>query len=533
MRHRPPLWLIAVIVACIALLVGAFTVLTLLSNRENVLTVAIPSFGPETLDPSQDSFQGLLYHGHLYDHLIGASEEGRHSPEASLLDSVSVGSDAKSFTLRLRQGMKWHDGREITADDIQFSLGYYTREEAACGVCALLQGALDSVTVTDRYTAEIHIKEPNVEFLHLLGPVEGDAPLLPKHHWESEGEAGLAENPIGSGPWKFSERKLGEYVEFEANVDYWDGQRVPAFDKLRLVQVEDAAERLESLRSGRVDMTIIDREDVEPLKEDGFSIGGPKYVLATTLLYFMSYDPSYLTSGLNFRKALALGADLEGIVDALYPAELATLASGSPFFSPPIEGYDAGLPPYSYDPTEAQRLLQDAGYDGETVHLLSLAAYGLTEMLDVNEMLVEDWREIGVNVELVNTEFPQMLARWVARPQEFDDLAPAPLIHGAFPHTSRFNTTVKDYMASGRGGRLAYPELERGDALYQELSGIVDPVEREERLRLLNREAYEEYWAVPVIWRHQPYAFSSNLTGWQPINGTENNLRLETVRPAE
>lgn len=533
MRHRPPLWLIAVIVACIAVVVGAFTVLTLLSARENVLTVAIPSFGPETLDPSQDSSQGLLYHGHLYDHLIGVTEEGRPSSETGLLDFAGIGSDAKSFTLRLRQGMKWHDGREVTADDIQFSLEYYTGEEAACGVCALLQGALDSVTVTGRYTAEIHLKEANAEFLHLLGPVEGDAPLLPKHHWESEGETGLSENPIGSGPWKFSERVSGEYVEFEANTDYWDGQRVPAFDKLRLVQVEDAAERLASLMSGRVDITIIDREDVEPLKEEGFFIGGPKYVLATTLLYFMSYDPSYLTSDLNFRKALALAADLEGIVNALYPAEVATLAGGSPFFSPPTEGYDAGLLPYSYDPAEAQRLLRDAGYDGETVHLLSLAAYGLTEMLDVNEMLVEDWREIGVNVELVNTEFPQMLARWVARPQEFDDLAPAPIIHGAFPHTSRFNTTVKDYMASGRGGRLAFPDLERGDALYQDLSTIVDPVEREERLRLLNREAYEEYWAVPVIWRHQPYAFSSTLTGWQPIDGTENSLRLETVRPAE
>ena len=533
MRSRPPLWLVAAVVVGIAVVAGAFAAMMLLSDREEVLTVAIPSFGPETLDPSQDSSQGLLYHGHLYDHLIGVSEEGKPSPQAGLVESASIGSDGKSLTLRLRQGMEWHDGTEVTADDVQFSLGYYTREEAACGVCALLQGALDSVTVTDRYTAEIRLKEANVEFLHLLGPVEGDAPLLPKHHWESEGETGLAENPIGSGPWKFSERKLGEYVEFEANTDYWDGQRIPAFDKLRLVQVEDAGERLESLRSGRVDITIIDRDDVEPLKDEGFSIGGPKYVLATTLLYFMSYDPSYLTSDPNFRKALALGADLEGIVNALYPAEVATLAGGSPFFSPPTEGYDAGLPPYSYDPTEAERLLQDAGYDSEPVHLLSLAAYGLTEMLDVNEMLAEDWREIGVNVELVNTEFPQMLARWVARPQEFDDLAPAPIIHGAFPHTSRFNTTIKHYMAPGRGGRLAYPDLERGDDLHQELSSIVDPAQREERLLSLNRETYEEYWAVPVIWRHQPYAFSSNLTGWQPINGTENSLRLETVRRAE
>ena len=533
MRPRPPLWLVAAVLAGIAVVAGVFAVLALLSDGEDVLTVAIPSFGPEILDPSLESEQGLLYHGHVYDHLMGVTEEGRLSPQAGLLDFVRTGSDGKSFALRLRQGMKWHDGREITAEDVQFSMGYYTREEATCGVCETLRAALDRVVVTDRYTADIHLKEADVEFLHLLGPVEGDAPLLPKHHWESEGEPGLAENPIGSGPWKFSERKLGEHIEFEANRDYWDGQRIPAFDKLRLVQVENATERLAMLRAGGVDMTIVGIDDVEPLKEEGFSIAGPKHFIATTLRYFMSYDPSYLTSDPNFRKALALGTDLEPIINAVYPAEAATLASGSPLFNPLTEGYDATLPPYSYDPVEAQRLLQQAGYGGETVYLVSVVAYGLTEMLDMNQMLAEDWREIGLNVEVMNTEWPPIRARALARPQEFDDLAPATLLHGAFPYNSRFNTIVQRYMSSVEGGLLTYHNPARGDMIYQGLSTIVDPAEREEQMLLLNRETYDEYWALPIVWRHQPYALSSGLTGWQPTNGTTNSLRLETVRPSE
>ena len=60
--------------------------------------------------------------------------------------------------------MKWHDGREITAEDVQFSMGYYAREEATCGVCETLRAALDRVVVTDRYTADIHLKEADVEF---------------------------------------------------------------------------------------------------------------------------------------------------------------------------------------------------------------------------------------------------------------------------------------------------------------------------------------------------------------------------------
>ena len=533
MRPRPLLWLVAAVIASIAIVGGVFAVLALLSDGEDVLTVAIPSFGPEILDPSLESEQGLLYHEHVYDHLVGVTEEGRLSPQDGLLDFVRTGSDGKSFTLRLRQGMKWHDGTEVTADDVQFSMGYYTREEATCGVCETLRAVLDRVEITDRYTAEIHLKEADVEFLHLLAPIEGDAPLLPKHHWQSQGETGLSENPIGSGPWKFSERRLGEYIEFEANQDYWDGQRIPAFDKLRLVQVEDAAERLAMLRSGGVDMTIIGIDDVAPLKEEGFSIAGPKHFIATTLRYFMSYDPSYLTSDLNFRKALALGTDLEAIINAVYPPEAATLASGSPLFNPLTEGYDATLPPYSYDPTEAQRLLQQSGYEGENVQLVSVVAYGLTEMLDMNQMLAEDWREIGLNVEVLNTEWPPIRAMALARPQEFDDLAPAPLLHGAFPYNSRFNTIVRRYMSSMEGGLLTYHNPAGGDMIYQRLSTIADPAEREEQMLLLNRETYEEYWALPIVWRHQPYALNPRLAGWQPTNGTTYSLRLETVRPAE
>ena len=157
MRPRPLLWLVAAVIASIAIVGGVFAVLALLSDGEDVLTVAIPSFGPEILDPSLESEQGLLYHEHVYDHLVGVTEEGRLSPQDGLLDFVRTGSDGKSFTLRLRQGMKWHDGTEVTADDVQFSMGYYTREEATCGVCETLRVVLDRVEITDRYMAEIHL----------------------------------------------------------------------------------------------------------------------------------------------------------------------------------------------------------------------------------------------------------------------------------------------------------------------------------------------------------------------------------------
>ena len=76
------------------------------------------------------------------------------------------------------------------------------------------------------------------------------------------------------------------------------------------------------------------------------------------------------------------------------------------------------------------------------------------------------------------------------------------------------------------GGLLTYYNPAGGDMIYQRLITIADPAEREEQMLLLNRETYEQYWALPIVWRHQPYALSPGLTGWQPTNGTTNSLRF-------
>jgi len=389
-----------------------------------------------------------------------------------------------------------------------------------------------AIEVVGRYTARLHLNNPNVVFMHNLGPVEGDMPLLPKHLWEKVGDSGLAENPLGSGPWKFVKRSAGQFIEYEVYGDYWNPKRVPGFDHLRLIQVPEAAMRVAMLRSGAVDATILRPEDVEPLKGDGFTIQGPKYVTATTLRFFMSYDPAFLTSKLKFRKALILAMDSRSIVDAVYPPEVATRSTGSALFSPVSDGYDPSLPSYPYDPESAKVLLQESGYEGESVYLFSIAAYGLREMLQLNGLIAEEWRRIGVDVRIIPSDFPQVLARYLANPQQFEDVAPAPLLHGAYPSQPEVLSTVGRYMTTIKGGVMAYHDLEKGDRIYAELSALADPKARDRRLRELNRELYEEYWAGPIVWRHDAYGLSPKVEGWQPTDGTSFDLHLETLRPA-
>jgi peptide/nickel transport system substrate-binding protein len=502
---------------------------------DETLTVALPSFWAETLDPSLDGQPGLQYHGHLYDHLVGVGPDGRFDQNYGLLESWDPGTDASSYTLTLKKGLKWHDGEDVTSADIAYSVGHYARADARCAVCPVLAGVLESVETPDDLTAVLNLKSPHVSIMHAFGPVAGDMPLLPAHGTSSE-------SGIGTGPWKLAGRVAGESIEFEANTEYWDESRVPGFARLKLVLAAQPAARAEMLKNGEVDMTVLrpsgrpwsidePQGDVPSVRDAGFQIDGPKYVNTTVMRLFTASESDSLNNNLDFRKALTLGIDSQTIIDVVYEPEVAEIAAGSALFSPLSDGYDPELPAYPYDPAAARVALEAAGYDGETVFIFSAPSYGLTELIQINEMIADNLSDIGINVDILSSGYTDILSRHSPRPQQFDDVMPAPLFHGVNYQTwPDILGGIKRYLTSDDSALLTYHDLGRGDRLFEELSAIVDPVERDTRLRELNREMYEEYWAIPVVWRHEVYGMRSDLNGWAPTNGTASDLRLETVR---
>lgn len=504
-------------------------------GTQGVLRVALQSFSAETLDPSLDTADGLRYHGHMYDHLIGADPEGRLDTKYGLVSGWTASDDASEFGLTLKDGADWHDGDRITADDVRASIEYYSREGTACGVCGALKDKIREVyIVEDDYDifVELRLAEPDVAFLGLLAAVEGDTPLLPQHAIRDA--AAFAENPIGSGPWRFASRALGDYVEYEANLNYWNDVRIPSFDTLRIANVPDEDAISALLQADMVDAAPIGADAVAEAKRMGYGIDGPKHVVSTALRFFMSYDPDFLTSSLEFRKALAVGVDMPQIVESIYPPEAASVATGSALFTPISPGYIADLPGYEYDPQEAQRLLAQSGYAGETVSLLSLVAYGLSEMPRINDMIAGYWRDAGVNAEVIATEWPAVQPLFMADPQQFDAYAPAPVLHGAAPTRPGGDINgIRRYMSGADGAMLTYFAPNVGDGMLAQISLTANDDDRAIALKALNRKTYGEYWAIPIMWRHDTYAVNPALAGWQPTNGTSSDLHFETLRPAQ
>ena len=525
---------ILVIVAAIVV-ISAYTVLDIGLNPKDggELRVALQSFSVETLDPSLDNKDGLNYHGHLYDFLVGVYPDGRLDTRYGLLSGWQASPAADAFTLTLREGVTWHDGEAVKSDDVRASLEYYFKDDTTCGVCGAVKGAVAGVEVVDNDEVVLRLTEPDVVFPGLLAAVEGDIPLLPAHVIETDPEA-LQLSPVGTGPWRFVARTTGESIEYESNDNYWNPERVSIFDTLDISLVPEESQRIALLESKKIDLTPIRAESVTALKNSGFSVDGPKHVLATTVRYFMSYNKDYLTANLEFRKALQLSIDIEEIVASMFPNEAATVATGSALFTPVSPGYVEELPAYPYDPDEARNLLAQSGYTGEPVHLLSLVAYGMSELPSINEMIAEDWQAVGINVELEATEWPAVQPLFQPRPQLFDDYAPAPVIHGAAPARPGGDiNAVRRYLGGSESAMLTYFAPDVGDGILHQLQATPDDNDRALVLQALNRRTYGEFWGIPILWRHDTYAMNPTLIGWQPTNGTSSDLRFETIRRAQ
>ena len=253
----------------------------------------------------------------------------------------------------------------------------------------------------------------------------------------------------------------------------------------------------------------------------------------------MSYDKDYLTSKQAFRKALTLSLNIDDIIEDIYPSEMVSRANGSSMFTPITQGHISDLPPYGYDPSSAKKSLEQVGYENEPVYLLSIPIYERTEMLrqdeyydQVNERIVNAWKKIGINANLVPSNYGEVKTRYFNQESEnFEDLKPAPIFHGG--HISKpggIMNSLRRYLTNlDQGGLQSYHSPQIGTNVYDDLHKFDNLTNRTKRLEEINRELFEEYWAVPIVWRHEAWGIGTDIITWNPANGTTSDLRFDTV----
>ncbi|HEV7372557.1 ABC transporter substrate-binding protein [Arenibaculum sp.] len=433
---------------------------------------------------------GKIYEGLLrYDHDL--------SPMPGLAESWEVSPDGLTYTFKLRQDAKWHDGTPFTAKDVVFSTTEFLPEVHPRARANFSH--VESVEAPDDHTVVFKLKQPFPAFLKAFEV--SSAPMMPAHIYEDTDYKQNPKNatPIGTGPFKFDEWVKGSHIHLVKNEDYYlDGK--PYLDDIYFRVIPDAASRALALETGEVDVSQYN--DVEPF--DVPRLEALPHLSMTTKGYEFVAPLSWIEINTReaplddkrFRQALAHALDREFIRDRIWFG-LGRVATGpvnsvTPFHEPDV-------PQYEYDPQKAEALLDEMGLepyaDGVRAEItLTPMPYGET-WARLAEYIKQAWGKIGVEVTLESTD----VAGWVQKVSNWDYETTNDFVYQyGDPSLGVARTYISDNIRKGVmfSNTMGYSNP-RVDELFAAAAVENDPAKREEQLSEAQKILVED---MPVIW---------------------------------
>ncbi len=356
----------------------------------------------------------------VYDSMYDLNLDG--SFKLSLAESVTRSDDGLTYTYKIKDGIKWHDGKPLTAEDIAFTYNLYKDTPEYPYLNGYYTTYFDTITTTDSNEVVLTLTEaiPNIEsqlvFLY----------ILPKHIWEGVNKLEYENfEMIGSGPFKMTEYVQNEFVRLTANKEYF--ATPPKVDEVIFQTFENQDALVQAIKTGQVDMiTEMPNTAVDSVRSaEGVElvVGAPLSPGVTDII-FNQIDPENCPTdegGLctghpalrdrNVRLAMAHATDKQKLID------LVLVGLGTPGLTLIPEGtgvwYNNTIKDYEFDVAKANQILDDAGYadtDGDGVRELPDGSRPLTFRLNWSsdsityprtaELLSEMWDKIGITLEM-------------------------------------------------------------------------------------------------------------------------------------
>lgn len=382
------------------------------AQSDQPLRVAINGF-ENNLTPFNVTF-GAFPNTHdlvslVYDSLFWS--QVREEPESWLAESAEPNDDASEWTVKLRSGVTWHDGKPFSAEDVKFSFDYYAMQVGAAGRWGHHVYDVPKYTgaeVLNETTVRLRYASPAPAFKIMPG---ADLPILPKHIWEGvKDPKTMSDLPVGTGPFKLVKVVPDQLYQLEANTAYFKG--APTVQKLELPVVKDPSAAFAALRTGEVASVA---SAVPPQLYDQFAGNADlKLVQSTkfesTQLFFNARKAPFDDPAL--RKALAMAVDRKALVDTVLlgkarPGRPTFLHPDSPFAVPqddPDAAPDLDLP-------AAKSMLDAAGYKataggdrtspaGKPLQMSILVSSFAPEDVRAAQLITQQVAPLGISVKV-------------------------------------------------------------------------------------------------------------------------------------
>lgn len=339
-----------------------------------------------TMDPHNTTqMTAMQPFNFVYEKLINRNDDLELVPElAESWQNV----DELTWEVKLRAGVKFHNGEDFDAESVKFTLDRIRVPGATHASGGFT--TIDEVVAVDPLTVRIRTKQADPLLPARLA--QWGAQMLPKGYVQEVGNDGLALKAVGTGPYRFAEWRKDDRLVFEPNGDYWGD--APDFSGVVFRPIPDEFARLSALMAGEVDLVSnIPVDFIDQVDANASTFVAPTPASAIDVFQMGADEP---LKKKEVRQALNLAIDREKLSEALFRGYAKPVSQGA---APTDFGYNPNIANYPYDPEKAKQLLAQAGYpDGFPLLVQSASGYILGDTLVV-EAVVEMLKAIGIDAK--------------------------------------------------------------------------------------------------------------------------------------
>ena len=429
---------------------------------------------PQSLDPhtvtATNDFRILV---NIYDGLV-RYKDGTLEVEPALAESWDISEDGKTYTFKLREGVKFHDGADFNAEAVKFNFDRMLDEnhpfyDTGPFPLSFNFSSVDAVNVIDDHTVEFKLSEAFAPFLSNLAYPTGliVSPEAVKTYGKEYGR-----HPSGTGPFKFVEWESNQRVVVESNPDYWDG--APALEAVVFRPITDANTRVAEMMAGGIDVMVeVPPDNLATFKQDAnFSVteqAGPHVwfgILNTKEGPFADK---------RVRQAANYAVNKETLVNDVLQGT-ATVAAGP--IPPAFNWVESSVKPYPYDVEKAKALLAEAGVEKPALTFyVTEGGSGMLDPITMGAAIQADLKAVGFDVKIETYEWNTFLGQVNPGLEGKADMAEMAWMTND-PDTVPYLTLRTDAMPDKGGFNSGYYSNPTVDDLLEKARQSTDQVER-------------------------------------------------------
>jgi len=386
------------------LVVVALVMATMAVNAATTFRYATIAEPPSLDQQVLTSDQATTIAQHVFEGLYTFDKS--YDPVPMLVDKENISADGKTITLTLRQGVKFHNGKEMTSADVVASLNRW----GVYGVRGpVLFAHIEKVDAPSKYSVRLLFKDVFAPWKTLLAFINGGPVIYPKEIAETATKQPIPESQyIGTGPYRFVERNPGRYILLEKFADYvsrtdapngYGGRRVAQFDRIQFIPVSDVGTRVNGVKAGDYDYAEqISGDLYDMLSQDSSVVTLVNEGVIMPLMFFDSTEGPF-KNNYKLRVAVLAALDTTAALQAAVGPKSLWSANGS-FMPKGTSWYTAaGTEAYSRkNAALAKSLAAEAGYKGEKITFMVSSAYKIHN--DIGLVFTKQLKDAGFNIDL-------------------------------------------------------------------------------------------------------------------------------------